>query len=365
MDHQEENETISHGDQAEIDPPDVISDLVLDTVVPAPVRRNFTKAFSRLSSAAIDIPIAFLEGKAQEIRALTEERKRLIHTTSDQISEQMRVDPEYARRAVAQFGNKVLREQVNLDSIVEKSGENLKQGGDVADQAASEAEIDDDWLEHFDTEARKKSTPEMQEYFARLLAGEINKPNSFSIKTVRMLGTMDNASATLFQRFCSMCVVLRNVHPDRTPFDARIIALAGDAAQNALQKYGLPFDALNMLHEYGLIISDYNSWRDYQVCCPRSIPATDKTQAHLFVLPFSFQSRSWILLPMRDDQRITELKLNGVALTRSGMELMSIVELEEATEYSKDIIEFFKQRQLLMTETNNPEPQIWQPPDQS
>ena len=41
------------------------------TGIPAPVRKNFFKAFSQLCTAAVDIPVALLESKASEIRALT------------------------------------------------------------------------------------------------------------------------------------------------------------------------------------------------------------------------------------------------------------------------------------------------------
>jgi addiction module HigA family antidote len=37
-------------------------------------------------------------------------------------------------------------------------------------------------------------------------------------------------------------------------------SLNGNAASNALRQYGLSFDDLNTLQEYGLIIADYNSW---------------------------------------------------------------------------------------------------------
>lgn len=372
MDNQEENETMSHDDQAEIVSSEGLGENVASEVVgellgagvPAPVRRNFFKAFSRMCSALIDIPVASWEGRAQERRALTEERVRLIHTTGVQISEQMRVDPEYARRAVTQFGNKVLREQVNLDTIIEKSKEHLKQSGESADQATSEAEIDDDWLEHFDTEARKKSTTEMQEYFAKVLTGEIKKPNSFSIKTIRILGTMDKSPATLFQRFCSMCIVQSDLSSDRVPLDARVVSLAGNASSNALAKYGLPFDSLNVLHEYGLIISDYNSRIDCQQCCPQPLPINeailDQSRPQYLVVPFFYRRRPWMLLPMSNTQRKKGVSLNGVALTRSGRELMSIVELKSADQYTLDLIEFFKKRQLIMTEADKPQPHIWQ-----
>ena len=83
---------------------EIATDLVGGVSLPAPIKRNLFKAFSRLCSAAVEIPIAYLEGKADERRAETEARVSLVHATASQISQQMRVDPEYARRAASQFG---------------------------------------------------------------------------------------------------------------------------------------------------------------------------------------------------------------------------------------------------------------------
>ena len=170
--------------------PDVITELVVDSAIPgipAPVRRNFLKAFGQLCTAAIDIPAAYLTGMADERRAETAARIRLINTSARQISEQMQTDPEYARVAVQKFGQRVLREQVNLDLISQKAASEIRDASDTIDQSYSEESaetISDDWLNAFETEARQKSTEEMQTYFGKILAGEIRKPGSYSTETI-------------------------------------------------------------------------------------------------------------------------------------------------------------------------------------
>ena len=237
---------------------DLISELFTDSILPVPAKRNLAKAAARLCSAAIDVPITYLEGKTAELRAISEERVKLVKTTSKQISTQMKVDPEYARRAVTQFGNKVLREQINLDMTVAKAIDELNEKNKLALQDSNNSEIDEDWLENFDAEARKKNTTEMQAYFAKILAGEIIAPNSVSIKSLRILGNMDKQVARLFQKFCSNCILLSEF--GGKPIDARMISISGNAASNSLSKYGFTFGKLNILNEYGLVISDYNSW---------------------------------------------------------------------------------------------------------
>ena len=113
----------------------------------------------------------------------------------------MRVNPEYARRVPSQFGNKLIREQVNLDMIADQAMEQIRHGEDLNKSESTDTEIDDDWLHNFDTEVRKKSAAEMQKYFARILCGEIQKPNYFSIKAVKLLRDMDKKSAERFAKF--------------------------------------------------------------------------------------------------------------------------------------------------------------------
>lgn len=327
---------------------DVVGDVLLGASVPAPLRKGFFKAFHRLCSAAIDIPVAYLEGKADELRAETKARTKLVETTADQIAAQMRTDPEYARRAVHQFGRKILREQANLDSITLKSAELIASGDLTGSSPNDNGPINDDWLNSFDTEARTKSTEEMQAYFSRILAGEIERPNSYSIKSLRILGSLNSDTARLFEKLCSMCVTTDN--PFISTPDARVISMGGNASNNALAEFGLSFSHLNILNEHGLIISDYNSWRDYQV----SISVSTEDRANLsFRLPFSFQKKYWVLMPKSSFDRNAGLRLHGVALTESGRELMRIVDVISAETYTQKLIQYFHDQQLTMVESSD------------
>ena len=229
--------------------PEVIADLAGETAlpgIPAPVRRNFLKAIGQLSSAAIDIPVAFFEGIADERRAETAARIKLIDTSAEQIAQQMQTDPEYVRVAAQKFGHRVIREQVNLDLIGKRTAKELMDVSNTVDETETEGSgdsIDDDWLNAFETEARLKSTEEMQAYFAKVLAGEIKKPGTYSTRTLKILGSLDRNVASLFLRLCSMCISQFQ--------DMRVPSLGGNAGNNSLRKYGLDFDALNLLNEHG------------------------------------------------------------------------------------------------------------------
>ena len=252
------NEEVGHGLSAF----DAVSDLITGSTLPAPIRKNLFKTLGRLCSSFADIPVAYFEGKANEIRAETRARIQLTETAADQIAHEMRIDPEYARIAAAKYGQKVIREQVNLDSISKIAALELSNDRAIENHTTTE-EVDDDWMDNFESESRKKSSEEMHLYFGRVLAGEIRKPKSFSIRSIKVLGEMDQNTAILFRKLCSVCV---KINVDGSFSDMRVLSLGGNAGNNSLAKYGLSFNELNVLNEHGLIISDYNSWRDYGIC---------------------------------------------------------------------------------------------------
>ena len=327
----------------------VVTDLLSDSVIPAPIRRNALKAFGQLCTAAVELPVAYLEGKAAEIRAGTESRVKIMKENAAQIAEKMNVPPEYARRAGNKFAEKIIREQVNLDTISAVAAGELNKDestnptGPITDDTA-EKPISDDWLNSFDKEASQKSSEEMRLFFGRILAGEIRQPGSYSIKAVKILGHLHQSVANLFKKLCSASVVLR-IPGSKDILDIRVPSLGGNAASNVLRPYGLGFGQLNILDEYGLIIADYNSWRDYRMCV-----VSENSQV---IMPFLHQERQWALLPSVDCKNPDEFRVSGVALSQAGRELFRIVDLVPMEKYTEDLQKFFAGQKLQMVEVSS------------
>lgn len=327
---------------------DSVSDLLSGVTVPAPIRKNAFKAFNQLCTAAIEIPIAYLEGVAAEKRAETQARIKIIATGAEQIAVQMNVDPEFARIAAKKYGQKIVREQVNLDRVSEVAAHQLQNDSlllleNRKDNDNEIPPIDDDWLNSFEKEACQKSTEDMQLLFGRILAGEIRQPSSFSIRTVKLIGQLDGRAANLFRLLCSLAVSLRG---QNAIIDARVLSLGGNAGSNALQGYGLNFDQLNVLQEYGLIISDYNSYANYSMCVARE---------GCVEFPFKYQNGDWVIVSATQQRPAgQELRLHGVALSRSGKELLKIVDAEPNDGYTAALNEFFQKQNLSMVKITRP-----------
>ena len=320
----------------------IIGSILTEPTLPPPVSRNIVKALNRLGSRLIDIPSAYLEGKAEEMRAETKARISIIETSANEIARQMKIDPTYARTAANKFGQRIIREQINLDTICKKAVEQIGSNDASEDQSNTEKSINDDWLNIFEEEARKKSTEDMQDYFGRLLAGEIKRPGSSSIRAIRILGTLDQKTAQLFRKFCSIAIIFPG------EIDIRVCSLKGTAGENSLSKYGFSFSELNILNEHGLIISDYNSWRDYQLCIVGSITLSESGSS--IQIPFQHQGKSWSLVPIGKHAPSKQFRVHGVALTSSGVELSRLVQREPMEEYTRDLVAFFQTKNLQMME---------------
>ena len=92
-----------------------------------------------------------------------------------------------------------LRKQQNMEAIVLRaiqycSDENIT---DRADQ---------DWFSSFITLAEGISNKSMQDLWAKILAGEVSKPGSFSLKTLQTFRTMSITEAKLLAKACSLAM---------------------------------------------------------------------------------------------------------------------------------------------------------------
>jgi len=107
-----------------------------------------------------------------------------------------------------------------------------------------------------------------------------------------------------------------------------------------LLTYGLGFDTLNVLHEYGLIIPDYNSYLSYGQAI-----AVEKRVA----IPITYLGAMWALVPLKEYHGGRELRLHGVALSRSGAELLTVVDVARDEQYTTALQGFFGKHNLEMT----------------
>ena len=98
-------------------------------------------------------------------------------------------------RAANRFVEEETRKQLNMENIVRRALPH------VTDDAEPE-KMAKDWITNFFEKSRIVSDGEMQELWARVLAGEANNSGSFSRRTINTLHDLDTQAARLFRAVC-------------------------------------------------------------------------------------------------------------------------------------------------------------------
>lgn len=319
----------------------IATDVVRDAItgLPAPIKRSLLKAVSQLCTAAINYPITIIDNAPRERTAESNGRIKLVETATAQIAKRLDVSGDYVDAASIKFAEKVVRERKNIDRIVALAAEDLRastQGLEAPENETGEPskEINTDWLSAFESEASNMSSDQMQNIFAKILSREVSRPGEFSIKTVRTIAQMDSMTANIFRKFCSLAI---SQGVGEYIIDVRLVAVSGaSAANNSLMNFGISFDSLNVLFEHGLIISDWHSYREYDM----SVLKSERPP-----LSIKYANKTWTLLPKNTIP--SEVKVHGVMLTNTGKELFQIVDVEEEEEdknYTIALIDYFENK---------------------
>jgi len=104
---------------------------------------------------------------------------------------------ELPERASRRLGMTELRRQENIDAIVDKAIGELP-------ETASSTPVDQDWMAQFFECSCDVSHEQMQRLWAKLLAGEVVKPGTFSRRTLTILRDMSPDDAEKFQRIARL-----------------------------------------------------------------------------------------------------------------------------------------------------------------
>ena len=247
-----------------------------------------------------------------------------------------------AQRWIAEQG----QQQASIENTTIKAIPQLKEDADPN-------AIEDDWIIKFFDKSRLVTADEVQDFWASILAGEANSAGSYSPKTLTTLADMNQKSLTLFNTFCSLCIVYLE---DPNAFlkspanlkirDARVpilrgsltdaVTLKGRSDRNMdksvqkskaiYQKYGLGINEFQLLSEHGLIQDETYSQYSHFWC---------NNEIYVPLNP------STITPPKAEDcQQIT---VSGFRLSSVGRELFHITKRDNPPEYLEHLIDFFEE----------------------
>lgn len=163
------------------------------------------KAISQLIAGAADIPTAWLTGKADDIRADTEARRRIKIAMADAAGDLALEDSGLVDRALQSYLPQQMRKQSNREGVARATLEYLDSDEPPAPEEPP-ADIDPDWMNVFVRYAEDASSERLQELWGRVLAGEIRGQGQTSLSTLRFISELDPEVASQFEKFAPRVV---------------------------------------------------------------------------------------------------------------------------------------------------------------
>ena len=103
------------------------------------------------------------------------------------------------RRADQRRAAEDVVQQLNMEQIIDKAALQLTDGADGE-------RVDRDWTANFFDKARNVSNDDMQSLWARVLAGEVNAPGTFSRRTINAIADLDRRDCEMFTKACGFLV---------------------------------------------------------------------------------------------------------------------------------------------------------------
>lgn len=156
---------------------------------------------------------------------------------------------------------------------------------------------DFDWFIRFYENVGNISNDEMQEIWAKILAGEINKPHSFSLRTIEVLKNMGKEEAELFTKICKCCFSSHN-------------SLFLPFYEGYMESKGITYSMIMYMSEQGLMYNDGT--------LVMRIPINKENNVLLI-------NENLLLTARSEDEKIKEINIKQFPLTVVGRELASLI----------------------------------------
>ena len=201
------------------------------------------------------------------------------------------------------------KKQENIESITIQAINNVNND-------ASPELVQNDWLSFFYDKCRIVSDKDMQVLWSSVLAGEANKPGTFSKKTIELIATLEKEEAHLFTKLCGYSIY----------YDQEFIPLILKVTDDFYCNNNIAFTQLSHLDSIGLI--KYDAVQGFAALTTNNILKAKYFNDDLL---FEFQQEP-------DDG----LDVGCVILTKSGQELASICGATKNKEFLNYISNYYK-----------------------
>lgn len=194
-----------------------------------------------------------------------------------------------------------MKRQQNVEAVADNAYDELSSKDRV-----SEKPVDEDWKTRFFDIAKGISSEEMQHIWGKILAGEIEQPGSFSMRTLDVIRNLSQDEAKAFQGILPFLVQLSR----------RKMIIPGSSG--LLEQYNVQTTTLTLLSECGLIGSENGNMFKFELNGKRSA---------------TMYSNGMIMFLSCKAGMHKTVTFGGYSLTKAGIELERILNYEPNNDF--------------------------------
>lgn len=184
------------------------------------------------------------------------------------------------------------KRQFNIESITQKAFQNIETETEVSNDL-----VDNDWTTRFFNYAQDISNDELQELWAKILAGEVKQPKSFSLRTLEVVRNLLKQEVETFSKVANYSIISN-----------RDVFLFNH--NKVLEKMKISFDDISLLQEIGLLqSSQFVNYSIFENKEPKKL---------------GFEFGDLIILMLRKENA-PEQNFEIISFTNTGRELLNLI----------------------------------------
>lgn len=245
--------------------------------------------------------VAKAETEAERIKAIEGAKTEALLANNDERYAELSA---IEKRMVA----KELKRQNNINNIVAVAAQSLKDDKDVSSEP-----VNPDWATRFFDIAQDISDEAMQDLWGRILAGEVTRPKSYSLRTLDVLKNITREEAELFEKAAQYVLYDGSYY---------LYHFSGKANENMPIEY----EDVARLIEIGLIQPDSSVTQNYY---------WDETSTNTAYL---FYGKKYVAL-IEITPELKKVSFPIYSLTRAGVELYHLIPFTPDLAYLEQVLQ--------------------------
>lgn len=144
------------------------------------------------------------EARAEEMKIMSSAIRENFHLTGgiEYKEERLQISsPSIEERTQERTSFQEAKKQLNIESITAVAAEELKNEPPITNEP-----LDEDWTTRFFKIAEEISNEEMQNLWGKILAGEVKRPKSYSLRTLELIRNLSSHEAQVFMKLANFAI---------------------------------------------------------------------------------------------------------------------------------------------------------------